>query len=304
MTQFYSYGWLHRHEIPSSICLNKRSLGQNAVQSLCLFKHLPLILYEYRDNEHLKNIWPCVISLLRVLEIIYSYEVTDELVDILTAEIRCHLASIQKVLDEHLRPKHHFMLHYPYIIRIMGPLIHLIMMRFEAKHQQIKRLLGDNRNFRNINKTLADKHQQAACTAEFSYKNDIETNKIKPTASAFIETHLKNYINARICETEHLRINNYEYMPNLLFIHEMSAYQIKKVLLIEDDYVLFAKKCMIGVYDSFLNCFEIDVNKPADSILIKINELTNKKTFDLYSVSGKNYMIGATIALNKTYCWK
>ena len=31
MTQFYSYGWLDRHEIPSSICLNKRSLGQNAV---------------------------------------------------------------------------------------------------------------------------------------------------------------------------------------------------------------------------------------------------------------------------------
>lgn len=70
-TQFYSYGWLRRHEIPSSICLNKRSLGQNAVQSLCLFKHLPMILHEYRENDHLQTLWPCVISLLRILEIVY-----------------------------------------------------------------------------------------------------------------------------------------------------------------------------------------------------------------------------------------
>lgn len=187
MAQFYSYGWLYRHEIPSSICLNKRSLGQNAVQSICLFKHLPMILYEYRENEHLQNVWPCVISLLRILEIVYSYEVTDEVLEILRAEVRKHLASIKDILHEHLRPKHHFMLHYPYLFRIMGPLIHLIMMRFEAKHQQIKRLLGDNRNFRNINKTLAIKHQQAACTTEFSYKNEIETNKIKPVDLEFLE---------------------------------------------------------------------------------------------------------------------
>lgn len=314
MTQFYSYGWLHRHEIPSSICLNKRSLGQNAVQSLCLFKHLPMILYEYRHNEHLRNVWPCVISLLRILEIVYSYEVTDELLDILKAEIRSHLASIREILHEHLRPKHHFMLHYPYLFRIMGPLIHLIMMRFEAKHQQIKRLLSDNRNFRNINKTLANKHQRAGSTAEFSYKNEIETKKINPSNPSFIATlQLENDLNVQIGETEYLRINNYEYMPNLLFIHKKCVYQIKKVLLIGNDYVLFANKCIIGVYDSFLNCSEIDVNTSSSSssqnesdskILIKINDLANKKTFDLYNVNGKNYILAATIDLNKTYCWK
>ena len=60
------------------------------------------------------------------------------------------------------------------------------MIRFEAIHQQIKRLLGDNRNFRNINKTLTIKHQQAASTSEFSYKNEIETNTIKPVNSDFM----------------------------------------------------------------------------------------------------------------------
>lgn len=140
MTQFYAYGYLHRHDIPSQICTTKRSLGQNAAQSLCLFRHMPMILYEYREKEHLQTVWPSVISLLRIVEIVYSYEATDDLLNILQMEIQKHLASIQNILNEHLRPKHHFMVHYPYICRVMGPLIHLNMMRIEAKHQDIKRL--------------------------------------------------------------------------------------------------------------------------------------------------------------------
>lgn len=305
MTQFYSYGWLHRHDIPSLICLNKRSLGQNAVQSLCLFRHMPMILYEYRGNKHLQTVWPCVISLLRILEILYSYEVTDELLDILKLEIRNHLASIQNVLNEHLRPKHHFMLHYPYIFRIMGPLIHLIMMRFEAKHQQLKRLLGDNRNFRNINKTLAIKHQQIASSAEFSYKDEIETTKVLPVDFRFQnKVKMEMRTNELIFETEYLRINNYEYTPNLLFIHETCPYQIKKVLIIKNDFVLFARESKVGQFNSFLNCFEIDLSESAKEIFINVNDLSNKKTFDLYAVNEKNYVMAATIELNKTDCWK
>lgn len=305
MAQFYSYGWLHRHDIPSSICLIKRSLNQNAAQSLCLFRHMPMILYEYRENEHLQIIWPCVISLLRVLEILYCYESSDELIDILKREIRHHLASVQDILKQHLRPKHHFMLHYPYFFRIMGPLIHLIMMRFEAEHQQIKILLGDNRNFRNINKTLAMKHQQVAVTTEFSYKDEIQTAKVNPVDFEISEKlKIEMNINVHACETEYLRINNYEYKPNLLFIHETCPYQIKKVLLVENNFVLYAKKSKVGEFNSFLNCFEIELIESENEIFINVNDSANKKTFDLYALNGKNYVMGATIELNKIDFWK
>lgn len=305
MTQFYSYGWLHRRDIPSSICLTKRSLGQNAAQSLCLFRHMPMILYEYRENEDLQIVWPCVISLLRVLEILHCYESSDELINILEREIRHHLASVQNILNEHLRPKHHFMLHYPYFFRIMGPLIHLIMMRFEAKHQQIKRLLGDNRNFRSINKTLAMKHQQVAVTTEFSYKNEIQTTKFNPVNFEIAKRmRMEMNINEQVSETEYLRINNYEYKPNLLFIHKTCPYQIKKVLFVENKFVLFAKKSKVGELNSFLNCFEIEVNESENGIFINVNDLSNKKTFDLYAIDGKTYLMAASIELNKIYVWK
>ncbi|KAK5648401.1 hypothetical protein RI129_003293 [Pyrocoelia pectoralis] len=59
----------------------------------------------------------------------------------------------------HLLPTHHIMIHYPSIIRKMGPLIHLWCMRFEAKHGYFKDLVNKLKKFKNLPKTLAERHQ-------------------------------------------------------------------------------------------------------------------------------------------------
>ncbi|KAH9379724.1 hypothetical protein HPB48_009131 [Haemaphysalis longicornis] len=53
----------------------------------------------------------------------------------------------------------HFMIHYPRIISQLGPLTQYWCMRFEAKHQYFKRLASRVMNFRNVCRTLADRHQ-------------------------------------------------------------------------------------------------------------------------------------------------
>lgn len=50
------------------------------------------------------------------------------------------------------------MIHYPSCIRKIGPLLHTWSMRFEAKHKLFKNTL---KNFKNITKSLAKKHQMA-----------------------------------------------------------------------------------------------------------------------------------------------
>lgn len=55
----------------------KRALGQNASQSLCLFRHLPYILHDYQNDERMTTIWECTSSLLRICETIYSTEVRE-----------------------------------------------------------------------------------------------------------------------------------------------------------------------------------------------------------------------------------
>lgn len=65
--QYFDYGRKKNKNIPSSIGLLKRSLGQNATQMLCLFQHLPFIFYQERENTNLQLKWKCVHSLLRII---------------------------------------------------------------------------------------------------------------------------------------------------------------------------------------------------------------------------------------------
>lgn len=304
MVQYYDYGWISRRNKPSMINLSKRSLGQNAAQSLCLFRHLPFILHQYRNNSHLKEIWVCVTSLLKVVEIMHSYKLNDKHIQILKIEISTHLSSIKIHFKVHLRPKHHFMLHYPLQIQTMGPIVYLSMYRFESKHQQIKRFIGDNRNFRNINKTLAIKTQQISCNSSFTYTDEIQVSKIELVdISLFEKCQFEFDEQKQIFQVKWLRINDYEYMKNLLFIHEYYLYQIKFILLIANEYVLIGKLCNICEFDTFLNCFEIELNDVSTEISVNVSAITNKKTFELKTVNEKQYIIAATIDSNKEDTW-
>lgn len=91
LIQFHDYGRLKSRTIPSEVYMDKRSLGQNASQSICLFQSLPYILYNYRNDSVLKSLWYCVTSLLRITEIAYSYEITNEDVITLENDIATHL---------------------------------------------------------------------------------------------------------------------------------------------------------------------------------------------------------------------
>ena len=58
-----------------------------------------------------------------------------------------------------LKPKYHFVEHYPQMIRFFGPLVSLWTMRFEAKHSFFKQVVRHTHCFKNILLSLAVKHQ-------------------------------------------------------------------------------------------------------------------------------------------------
>jgi hypothetical protein len=62
-----------------------------------------------------------------------------------------------------LKPKHHFMIHYISAIKSVGPLRWLRSMRFESKHGQAKKTANIICNFKNICKSLSQKHQLKFC---------------------------------------------------------------------------------------------------------------------------------------------
>lgn len=109
LIKFHDFGSLNSKNKPSQLELDKKKLGQNAAQSMCLFLHLPFILSKYKNNLDLAELWTCVTSLLRICQIAYSSKITEADLTTLEKEIRVHLESVQKSFKIKLTPKHHLL---------------------------------------------------------------------------------------------------------------------------------------------------------------------------------------------------
>ncbi|XP_059362352.1 uncharacterized protein LOC132101422 isoform X1 [Carassius carassius] len=155
----YNYGFVERKNRPTRINLeqNGNGIGLNAIQTFCLIRNMPLIFGDVlrEGNAHYR----LLLLLLQIMNIILSPVVTDGMTVCLKHLIVDH-HQLFKELYPHRRmiPKHHFMIHYPRVIRKIGPILHVWSMRFEAKHRFFKNTI---KNFKNITKSLAQKHQMA-----------------------------------------------------------------------------------------------------------------------------------------------
>ncbi|XP_065681041.1 uncharacterized protein LOC101236011 [Hydra vulgaris] len=134
-------------------------LGQRSAQMLILFLHLPCILADVIDKvDTLK--W----RLYQLLK-----QLTENI--LLPNSVLSHVLYLKDLVSEHhelfkicypdkrLLYKHHRMVHYGTIIENSGPLLHMMVMRFEAKHNFSKRLAHIISNFKNIAFSLASRHQ-------------------------------------------------------------------------------------------------------------------------------------------------
>lgn len=157
-----NYGILEKKNRPSKLSMQKHNLGQNASQIVCLMNALPFIFHDLRDNLN-ESVQEAMQSLLQLMQIIYSIELTEFDVQRLGFLITNHLIFYKSAFKLPLKPKHHHCLHYPDAIRACGPLVRSWMMRFEAKHQFCTSVAKKTKNYRNIAKTIADRHQNFIC---------------------------------------------------------------------------------------------------------------------------------------------
>lgn len=302
MIKYHDYGFLNKSNIPSSINIEKRSLGQNASQSICLLRHLPFIFNEYRNTEKAKTIWKCVGSLLRICEIIYSDEICESDIQRLEQEIEIYLETFMSFSKRHLIPKQHFLLHYPWIIRRMGPLSWYNMIRYEAKHSALKTLRRATRNFKSINRSLAIKHQKLLSSRSFSYNDHIEAGKL----SVYLNTDDSNDllranfgVEKEIFTTKVLNYNSFKYRKNLLIIQEPYFYKIDSIFCVENKFYLKCKRFIVLELDDFLNSIKIIEDCLHENFLIAFDELKIKKVYEVKSIASEYYVICESLEIRK-----
>src|SRR5277367_6564447 len=104
--------------------------------------------------------------------VVFACAITEGATYYLQSLISDHMQMFVELFpNNRLRPKHHFLIHYPRCIRLVGPLIRFWCMRFEAKHNFFRRLSHIVCNFRNISKTMAMRHQMMQCYNIYSRKS-------------------------------------------------------------------------------------------------------------------------------------
>ena len=113
------------------------------------------------------------------MSMLFAEALTREATYMLEYMISDHLQLFKHLFpNETIKPKQHYLLHYPRCIRMVGPLVKFWAMCFEAKHNFFKRLSHIVCNFRNICKTMEYRHQYAQCY-RFYMNKDINESAVE-----------------------------------------------------------------------------------------------------------------------------
>ncbi|KAL2101379.1 hypothetical protein ACEWY4_003140 [Coilia grayii] len=159
----FNYGFSDSGSKPAEITKNciyssDGTVKQNAAEMWCLMRVLPLMGGDLipGNDDH----WELLLSLSEIMTIVFAPAITSEVTYYLQYLIADHLELFKELFPEaKVRPKQHYLTHYPRCIRLVGPLVKFWTMRFEAKHNFFRRLSHIVCNFKNICKTMAKRHQ-------------------------------------------------------------------------------------------------------------------------------------------------
>lgn len=301
----YDYGVLDIKDKPSRLCPDKTGhyLGQRAAQTWVLLRFFPLIISDFLQNNIVFAKWLVLSKLLQIMCIIFAPKLNSNIDIQLSALIEEHHKLFLKVFDSHLTPKHHMMIHYPRCIKLMGPLVHLWSMRFEAKHAFFKSTLKLH-NFKHITKSLTARHQQMTL---YNYQNLYQVeSEYGPSTTIEIRTYifkqvLLDYFDVDITEKcQSLKWLKYGFLYKRDFIILLRVEpvmllpvfgQIVDILVYENQYFFITKVCVTKEFNTDMNSYVIQTELSSNSFeAICLRNLLYREPFQLhrsYSDSNK-----------------
>lgn len=298
----FNFGTLESTSLPNSVSFDKTGVGLKAAQTWCLIRHTPLIfksIFERNDDAELKNVCQLVVLLNQIMNIIFAPTITEEMIQNLEILIEVHhklylLCNAEKGL----KPKHHFMIHYPNIIRKMGPLILLWCMRFEGKHLPFKKLAQCTQNFVNICKTFAFRHQESLYFHErnfeidknkLSFEKDTKTDCFKHLLSSFPANEiffLKTITSNETFKRGYFVCTGLNKTTKLLIFE-----QIKEIFLFKEEIYLVLTVFTTESFDLNLNAYAISQKEKDSYSICPLKNLFYHAPFERLLVDKKDYIV-------------
>ena len=142
------------------------SAGSQRVLSRVITVILEHVLDESMVGELIVKL--CEVSELVTAPKLTIYEIETNLHFTIIDYLEMRRAAIEDLGMATMKPKHHFLSHYSELYKFHGPLIHLWAMRMESKHQYFKNVIRTSKNFINVTKTCAIRHELAQITHRYN----------------------------------------------------------------------------------------------------------------------------------------
>jgi phosphopantetheine adenylyltransferase len=160
-----------------SFTLKTPKINGKAIQLWELLRFLPLYVPIKDSSDY---VWLMIIEMIEVGQLLFAPTLSTGQVSLLKSIILDYLTSrVQLFPNIPIRPKHHFLTHYPEFILAFGPPIRFWTLRFEAKHRFFKSVCRVSQNYINITHTLSERHQlfQAYMGRTTRFRMDIEAKR-------------------------------------------------------------------------------------------------------------------------------
>ena len=130
-------------------------------QTWTFLRFLPILVGD-RVPEH-NAIWQLMLSLINIVNLVCAPVISSGTLHYLQYCVELYLPEVARLLGKDtLTPKAHYLLHYVQQTRRHGPLKFAWTLRFESKHQELKKYSQETKNRRDICKHIAKRHQNVA----------------------------------------------------------------------------------------------------------------------------------------------
>ncbi|KAK3929752.1 Dynein heavy chain, cytoplasmic [Frankliniella fusca] len=158
-TEAFKYSTTDSRDKPIPPCDGAKKLAGGAWQNWTLLRMFPLLIGD-RIQKTDDPVWLALIRLTEIMDIITAPLIHHSFLAHLQFIINDYLSlRVSSFPEVQLRPKHHYLTHYPKLIPEFGNLMKAWTLRFESKHSCFKQLSRVMRNFKNITYSLSEKHQ-------------------------------------------------------------------------------------------------------------------------------------------------
>lgn len=299
---FFDYGRLNQNNIPITLSIGSKSLGQNASQMRCLMLHLPFIFYDFKGHKKVRELWEIVSSMLEIMRIVHSADLFTKDLLRLRSIVSTHLLLVIYLFKAKLLPKHHYMTHYATAIEMIGPLIHLSTMRYESYNKNFTSQANKTNNFVNIGHSIALKHQQLN-SLKTNYGDMVSHAKLKAISSdsqlhSVICQHYRSAA-PNVLTTDRAKINSDLYLKKLFLIHDNHLWEINEILSIDDNFHFLCHQFEIIEFDSFLQSVKIKLVEPIMKLIIKHSELKIRKSFERKKIGKAEYIVVDTMEIQR-----